>query len=129
MNKKLLIGIIVVLGIAAAIFSPMGIWGVAIGIWIFLVVVVWKMKTNIFHEQMELKLAESRLKRLKIFLLVAGISIAVAIVGVVVHVVLYGLTKIEESVFFTIALMGLYVSIIVTIGGLIIFLKERRKTT
>ena len=127
MNKKLLIGTIVVLGIAAAIFRAVEIGGVAIGVWIFLVVVVWKMKTNIFHDQMEPKLAESRLKRLKIFLLVAGISIAVAIVGVVGHNVLYGLTKIEESVFFTIGLVGLYVLIIATVGALVIFLKGRQK--
>jgi len=129
MKKKLLIGTFVVLGIAAAIFRAVEIGVVAIGVWIFLVVVVWKMKTNIFHEQMEPKLAEKRLKRLKVFLLVAGISFAVGIVGVVMHNVLYGLTRIEESVFFTIALVGLYVSIIATIGGLYIFLKGRRKTT
>ena len=127
MKKKLLIVTIVVLGIAALIFRAVEIGGVAIGVWIFLVVVVWKMKTNIFHDQMEPKLAESRLKRLKIFLLVAGISIAVAIVGVVGHNVLYGLTKIEESVFFTIALVGLYVLIIATVGALVIFLKGRQK--
>ncbi|MGB2584202.1 MAG: hypothetical protein WBC89_08630, partial [Dehalococcoidia bacterium] len=82
MKEKLLIGTIVVFGIAAAIlFLP----GVLIAVWIYLVWMVRKKKTNIFDDQMEPKLAERRLKRLKIFLLVAGISFAVFIVGVIVH--------------------------------------------
>ena len=78
---------------------------------------------------MEPKSAERRLKKLKIFLLVAGISLAVAIVGVVMHNLLYGLTEIEEPVFFTIALVALYAFAAATIGGLVVFLKGRRKTT
>ncbi len=127
MKKKLLIGIIVVLGIAVAIFMSMLTAGVLIAVWIYLVWMVRKKKANLFHDQVEPKLAESRLKRLKVFLLVAGISLAVGIVGVVVHNVIYGLTEIEEPVFFTIALVGLWVFIIATIGGLVIFLKGRRK--
>ncbi len=135
MNKKLLIGIIVVLGIAAAIFRAVEIGGVAIGVWIFLVVVVWKKKTNIFHDQMEPKLAERRLKRLKAFLLVAGISFAMFCVAFILLVVLVGLLEIieEESVSYYIgyyiAFVGLGVFVIATIGGLVIFLKGRRKTT
>ena len=137
MNKKLLIGIIVVivgLVIATAILTnpvrAMTVIEVAlVGVWIYLVFMVRKKRTKIFHDQMEPKIAERRLKRLKVFLLVAGISLAVGIVGVVVHNVIYGLTEIEESVFFTIALVGIYVFIIATIGGLVIFLKGRRKTT
>ncbi len=101
---------------------------ILVGIWIFLVWMVWKKKTNIFHDQMEPKLAEKRLKRLKVFLLVAGISFVVGIVGIVMHNVMYVQTEIEESVFFVIALVGLYVSIIATSSGLVIFLKGRRKT-
>jgi uncharacterized membrane protein YdcZ (DUF606 family) len=69
------------------------------------------------------------LKRLKTFLLVAGISLAVGIVGVVVHNVLYGLSEKEEPVSFFIALVALWVFVVGTIGGLVIFLKGRRKTT
>ncbi len=133
MNKKLLIAInviIVGLVIAAAIYNPrwitMLIVGVApIVVWIYLVWMVRKKKTDIFHDQTEPKLAESRLKRLKVFLLVAGISLVVF----VVHNALYGLSEIEEPVFFYIALVALLVFIIATIGGLVIFLKGRRKTT
>jgi len=129
MNKKLLIGIIVVLGIAAAIFKPMLIGGVLIGVCIYLVWMVWKKKTSLFHDQVEPKLAERRLKRLKTFLLVAGISFAVGIVGVIVHNALYGLSEIEEPVSLVIAVVALWVFFIATIGGLVIFLKGRRKTT
>jgi hypothetical protein len=78
---------------------------------------------------MEPELAERRLRRLKIFLRVGGISFVVGIVGVIGHNVIYGLTEVEESVFFTIALLGLFVFFISTIGGLVIFLIGRRKPT
>ncbi len=137
MNKKLLIGIIVVivgLVITTAILVNIP-WATTIievalvGVWIYLVWMVWKKKTKIFHDQVEPKLAERRLKRLKTFLLVAGISLAVGIVGVILHNALYGLSEIEEPVSFYIALVGLYVFIIATIGGLVISLRGRRRTT
>ncbi len=130
MKKKLLIGIIVVFGIVAAIFMSTLIAGALIAVWIYLVWMVWKKKTDIFHDQIEPKLAERRLKMLKVFLLVAGISFAVFIVGVILHGVLGALLEIEEElVSFFIAISALYVFIIATIGGLVIFLKGRRKTT
>jgi len=116
MNKQLLIGIIVTFLIPLAV-------------WIYLVWMVRKKKISLFHDQMEPKLAERRLKRLKTFLLVAGISLAVCIVGVVVHNAIYGLSGVEEPIFFTIGLCGLWAFFIATIGGLVIFLKGRRKTT
>jgi hypothetical protein len=129
MKKKLLIGVIVVIGMAVAAFRAVEIGVVAIGAWIYLAWMVRKKKTNIFHDQMEPKLAEKRLKRLKVFLLIAVISFVVGIVGVVMHNVSYVQTEIEESVFFVIALVGLYAFIIATGSGLVIFLKGRRKTT
>ena len=137
MNKKLLIGIIVVivgLVIATAILVNIP-WAITIievalvGVWIYLVWMVRKKKTNIFHDQMEPKLAERRLKRLKTLLLVAGISFAVFIVGVILHNVLYGLSEIEEPVSLVIAVVAVWVFIIATIGGLVMFVKGRRKTT
>ncbi len=133
MKRKLLIGIIVVLGIAVAIgmamFLGMLIAGALIAVWIYLVWMVRKKKTNIFHDQMEPTLAERRLKRLKTFLLVAGISFVVFIVGLIVHNALYGLSEREDLVSFIIAIVALWVFIIATIGGLVIFLKGRRKPT
>jgi hypothetical protein len=129
MKRKLLIGTIVVFGIAAAMTTmPMLIPGAPI-VWIYLVWMVWKKKTNIFHDQVEPKIAERRLKMLKAFLLVAGISFAVFIVGVILHNVLYGLSGTEEHVFFIIAIVALWVFIIATVGGLVIFLKGRRETS
>ena len=132
MKRKLKIGTIVVFGIAAAIalamLLAMLIAGALIAVWIYLVWMVRKKKTNIFHDQMEPKLAERRLKMLKAFLLVAGISFAVFIVGVILHNALYGLSEIEEPVSFIIAISALWVFIIATVGGLVIFLKGRRET-
>ncbi|MBA7626331.1 hypothetical protein ES703_33777 [subsurface metagenome] len=127
MKRKLLIGTIVVFGIAAAIVMAMLTAGALIAVWIYLVFMVRKKKTNLFHDQMEPKIAERRLKMLKAFLLVAGISFAVFIVGVIVHNALYGLSEIEEPVSFIIAISALWVFIIATVGGLVIFLKGRRK--
>ena len=135
MNKKLLIGIIAVivgLVIATAILKN-PVWAMTLieftllGIWIYLVWIVRKKKTKIFHEQMEPKLAERRLKRLKTFLLVAGISFAVGIVGIVVHNALYGATETEDLVSFFIAISALLIFIAATIGGLVIFLRGRQK--
>ena len=133
MIKKLLIGTLIVLVIVAAILRAMfipTILGVAlIGVWIYLVYMVRKKKANLFHDQVEPEIAERRLKKLKTFLLVAGISLAVGIVCVVVHNAIYGLSGVEEPVFFVIALVGLWAFLIATIGGLVIFFKGRRKTT
>ena len=130
MNKKLLIGIIVVFGIAAAIFKPMFIGVVVIGVWIYLVFMVRKKKANLFHDQVEPKIAERRYKRLKAFLLVAGISLAVFIVGMILANALYSLPEPVEPVSLVIVVnVALCVFIIATIGGLVIFLKGRRKTT
>ena len=66
---------------------------------------------------------------LKTFLLAGGISLAVVIVGIVLHGVLGALLEIEEEpVSFYIALVGLYMFYIATIGGLFILLKGGRKT-
>ena len=134
MKTKLLIGTIVVLGIAAAIFRPMLIGVVLIGVCIYVVFMVWKKKTSLFHDQVEPKIAERRLKILKAFLLVAGISWAAFImfmVGIVLYHVLYGLpeTEDEDPVFFFIGLSLLWVFIIAATGALVIFLRGRRKTT
>ncbi len=129
MKKKLLIGTIVVFGIAAAIFMNMLVAGALIVVWIYLVWMVREKKANLFHDQVEPKIAERRYKMLKTFLLVAGISFAVFIVGTILHNAIYGLSGIEELVWFFIALAGLYLFDIATIGGLVIFLKGRRKTT
>ena len=126
MNNKLLIGIIVVFVIAAAIFLPMLIAGASLVVWIYLVWMIREKKISLFHDQVEPKLAERRYKMLKAFLLVAGISFVVAIVGVIGHNAIYALNEIEEPVFFIIALVGIYAFSIATIGGSVIYFKGLR---
>jgi hypothetical protein len=128
MIKKLLIGILVVLGIAVTVLNPLipGIF--AVGVWIYLFRMVRKQKNSVINDQMESKISEWHLKRLKAFLIVAGFSFLVFIVGAIVHNVLHGLSEIEESTFFIIALVALLVFIVATAGGLVIFLKGRQKT-
>jgi len=126
MNKKLLIRTIVVFGIAAAIlFFASTLALPALGVWIYLVWMVRKKKANIFHDQMEPKLAERRYKMLKASLLAGGISLAGGIIGVIVHNALYGLSEIEEPVSFFIGLSFITLFVMATSGGLYIFLKGR----
>ena len=129
MNKKLLIGIIVVVVVFVIVVATLrnsnilALWilfCIPLGIWIQLAWMVRKKKTE---------LAERQLKRLKKFLLVAGISLTLFIVGIFVHNALSGMYDKEEPISFFIGLVALWVYIIATIGGLVIFLKGRRKKT
>jgi hypothetical protein len=137
MNKKLLIGInVVIIGlvIAAAIYNPRWIPVLLVGVapivvWIYLVWMVRKKKTKIFHDQMEPELAERRLKILKIFLRVGGISFVVFIISVVGHNAVSAVSETEEAVFFAIALLSIVPFAVGTIGGLVTFLIGRRKIT
>jgi hypothetical protein len=135
MNKKLLIGIIVVI-IILVVFEivaatrvilhagdVMWFW-IPLAGWIYLVWMVWKRKTNIFPNQFELKLVERRLKRLKVFLLVAGMSFAMFWLNILWGIVILNLPK-EEPVSLFIALFSAVLFVIATIGGLVIFLKGR----
>ena len=127
MKRKLLIGLIVLLAIAAAFFLIMLTAGAAIAVWIYLAWTVWEKKTQIFHDKMEQGLAERRLKMLKISLLVAAISFIVGIAGVIGHNAIYAATETEEAVFFFIALAAIWLFTLATGGGLFIFLRGRQK--
>ena len=95
--------------------------------WIYLVYVTLKKKTNLFHDQMEPELAERRLRKLKKFLLVPGISLAASI-AVVLYAVIADPS--EESaaggVVFFILLFSVGLFLIGTIGGWVIYLKGQR---
>ena len=128
MNKKLLIGKIAALGLVYLILNFLTTGVFALATWIYLVFMVRKRKSSLFHEQMEPKLVESNLKRLKVFLKVAGITFLVAIAGIIAHNVLSGLSEIEEPISFFIGIGALLVFIIATAGGLFIFFKGRQKS-
>ncbi len=141
MNKKLLIGIIVVIvvmvvfliaalakGIIHAVESVIWYW-IPLAFWIFLVWIVWKRKTKIFHDQMEPKLAERRLKWLKAFLLVAGISLSVGIVTTLLGIAIFGPTEEEEAVGFIIGFFSAVLFVIAAIGFMVILIKGLRKPT
>ncbi len=98
-----------------------GIEIIFLGVWIFLAWMVWKKKT-----------VSRYLKALKTFLLVAGISgmmLITFLVGVVLYNAVYGMSEIADAVAHYIGFSSLGVFDVATIGGLVIFLKGRRKTT
>jgi len=125
MKRKLLIGIIVVS--SPFWFGPLFL--LALLVWPYLVWVVLKKKISLFHDQIEPELAERYLKRLKTSLLVAGTSLVVGIVGVIMHNVLYAINEIEEPVFFVVAIIGLFMFFWATVYGFYIFLRGRQKPT
>ena len=127
MKRKLPIGILVVLGIAVTVLNPLISGIFAVGVWIYLVRMVRKQKNSVFNEQMGQETTKWHLKRLKAFLIVAGFSFLVFIFGAIVHNVLHGLSEIEETVSFFIALVALLVFIVATAGGMVIFFKARKK--
>jgi hypothetical protein len=132
MKRKLYIGLIILLAaivIATAVTRPLWVGIPLIAVWIFLVWAVRKKKDKIFAVQVEPEVAGRRLKRLKVILMVAGIALAVGIVGVVLHNVIYGLTENEEVVSFSIGFLGLVVFVVSTIYCLVVFLIGRLNPT
>jgi len=95
--------------------------------WILVVWMVWKKKTNIFHEQIVPRSAEKRLKLLKASLLVAGISLVVGIVSFIVGIIILGYE--EEAVIFYICLSSVLLFILGNVSGFGIYLTGRRNQT
>jgi hypothetical protein len=78
----------------------------------------------LFYDQAEPKLDERGLKMLKIFLLVAGVSLGTFIISVFMHNAISGLFEIEEPVFFCIAVFICPLAFAVgIIGSLVMFIK------
>ena len=90
----------------------------------------------LFYDRVKPKLDEGRLKMLRIFLLVAGISLGVFIISVFLHNAIYGLfihflgedfwERIgigDEPVFFIIALLAVVGFAVGLIGSLVMFIK------
>lgn len=137
MNKKLIIVIglifvaLIITGlILKPVLVPVGLVGIAlIGVWIFLLWMVQNKKAINIFEHMESESAENLLKRLKVLMVISGISLAAGIIGTILHNALYGLSEIEEPVTFFIAIVGLFLFVIVTVISLVVFLIGRRRTT
>ena len=127
MKKKLLIGILIGLGLVVMLLMafPYGMI-FALAFWIYLGVMYRKRK-RVFHEEIEPGLAKKQLKRLKILIIAAGISFTIAIVGIIMHNVQSGLSETEESLYFFIGIVALYLFILASAGGLVLFIKGRRK--
>jgi len=128
MIRKLLIGILIVLGIAVTIFNPLTSGILAVGGWIYLVRMVRKQNDSVFNGQMEPTITEWHLKRMKALLIAAGFSFLAFFVGAIVHNVLSGLSEIEDTVFFFVALVALWMFVVATAGGLVVFFKGRQET-
>jgi len=90
----------------------------------------------LFYDRVEPELGERGLKRLKIFLLIAGISLGAFIISVFLHNAIYGLFILwfgedfwdriglgDEPVFFFIALLSVVAFAVGIIGSLVIFIK------
>ncbi len=78
----------------------------------------------LFYDQVEPRLDERGLKMLKVFLLVAGISLGAFIISVFLHNAISGLFGIEEPVFFSIAVFVTPLAFAAgIIGSLVIFIK------
>lgn len=125
MNKKLLMGILAGVGIVLMILNPAAMGILAIVFWIYLGVIVSKRK-QIFHEKINPGLAQKLLKWLKAILILAGISFLVSMVSIIVHNIGSSLSESEKSLYFIIGITALYVFILVSVGGLFIFIKGRQ---
>lgn len=143
MNRRMIIAIaVVVLGIGLLfamanifqrigiplIFVTGGIGIILVGAWIYMAWVLWKKKTKMTNDQMEPEKAERRYKILKVSSVAAGVLLLIGIIGAIGHNALYAMKKIEEFVFFFIAIVGLFGFVITTIGSWICYFVGRKAT-
>ncbi len=90
----------------------------------------------LFYDRVKPGLGERGLRTLRVFLLVAGVSLGVFIISVILHNVIYGLFILwfgedfwsrvgveDEPVFFFIALLAVVALVVGIIGSLVIFIK------
>jgi hypothetical protein len=125
--RRLLIGVLVVFGVAVTVFNPLISGILAVGVWIYLVRMIRKQENSVLNDQMEEEIITSHSKREKALLIVAGFSFLVFILGTVAHNVLHGQSELEETTFFFIALVAVYVFIATTAGAIFIFIRARQK--
>lgn len=126
MNKKLLQGLLVGLGIVILVLMafPFGTI-ISIAFWAYLAVVVWK-KQPLFNDKLEPELTEKLLKRLKKLRTIVIITFPVAIVGVILHNVVSAKTGTEEALFFFIGVIASYLFILTSALAMLTLLKGRQ---
>ena len=95
---------------------------IPLAVWIFSVWKVWKKKANIFHDQLEPKLAERSLKRLKTCLLVSGMSFGMFWLNILVGNVILD----KDPASYPIVYFSAVLWIIATFGALVIYLTGRQ---
>ncbi len=128
MKRKLLTGVLVVVGIAVTVLNPVISGLLAIGIWIYLVRMVQKQKNSESTDQVVSGISGRQLKRLKELLIVAGFLFLVFIASAIFHNILHDLSDIGGSIYFFVALAALFLFIAANAGGMVIFLKARQKS-
>ncbi len=121
------IGLVISGAMIRPAFITFGIGVALFGVWVFLIRVVRQKTAALSAAGTGPSMAERRLKMLRILVLAAGISLAVGIVGAVLHNALYGLLEKEEPVSFIVALLGLFGFAVAAVGGLLLFLGGPRK--
>ena len=92
---------------------------------IYLIYTVRKRKAEIFQDGVEPEVAERRYRQLRTTLQVAGVAAAVAIIGTIVHNVLYATTDEEEPISFFFGAGGLLVFTLATISSFVMFIRGR----
>jgi hypothetical protein len=90
---------------------------------------VRKQRKSVLNDRVEQGMTTPHLKGEKALLIVAGISFLVFVTGSIMHNVMHGQSETEETTFFIIALVAVYVFIAATACALVVFLKARRKST
>ena len=123
MKKKVLIGLGLVVMLLFAF--PFGMI-ISLAFWIYLGVILRK-RERVFHEEIDPGLAKKQLKSLKTLSLTAGISFAIAIVGIIMHNMQSGLLETEETLYFFIGIVASYLFILASGSGLVIFINGRQK--
>lgn len=127
MNIKLLNGILIGLAVVIMVFSafPIGMI-LALAFWIYLLAMLRKEK-HVSDDKMEPKFTVKHLKRLKAFLTVGGLSLPIAIAGIVIDNMKSNTTETEESFYYLIGIIALYIFMIASAGGMVIYLKGKQK--
>lgn len=120
MTRILLIGVAVVLGVAASVSNPVLSVALAVGAWAYVVRMVSRQENSVVQDQMKTKV--------KKFLIIGAVSLFVFLAGAIAHNVLHGLGETEEAVFLSLSIVASLVFVVATAGGVALYFKERQKT-